>query len=157
MFFRKKSFSKLIACTIVLSMFMFMVMAPAMAATTNPSPASPGYMTLPIVFDRTVASASAPVVARFQLPFPCHVIGATFSAETIDLTSTDETYTVDIQEAGTTMLSSAVSIVAADTVYAGTFSDTEIADEAIVTIVLTVAGTTPSITDLSGMLILKRK
>ena len=96
----------------------------AMAATTNPSPASPGYMVMPIVFDRTVAAASTVVMARIKVPFAYTVIGVTASCETADYASEDEVYTVDVQEAGTTILSSAINLAAADTVYDGTVSDT---------------------------------
>ncbi|MDA8137988.1 MAG: hypothetical protein M0036_04970 [Desulfobacteraceae bacterium] len=135
-----------------------LLMAPVMATanTTNPSPASPGFMVLPIVFDRTVATASAPVIFRIKMPFAARVISVTASAETIDLTSGDETYTVDVLEAGTSILSSAISIAAQATVYQGTVSDAALADEAVVTGVLTAAGTTPSISTVTVLLVLKR-
>ena len=81
---------------------------------------------------------------------------AAASAETADYASTDEVYTVDVQEAGTTILSSAITLAAADTVYQGTVSDEALADEAVLTLVLGVAGTTPSITDVTTTLVLKR-
>jgi hypothetical protein len=129
---------------------------PAMAATVNPSPASSGYMVLPLTFDRTVTTVSSPVIARIKAPFPCAVVGVTASLETGDYASTDETYKVDVLEAGTTILSAPINMLAADTVYAGTLADTAIADEAVVTVVLDVAGTTPSVSDVTVLLVLKR-
>ena len=130
--------------------------SPAGAATTNPSPASSGYMVLPLIFDRTVSTASTPVIARLKMPFPATVVGVTASCETADYASTDETYKIDVLEAGTTILSAPISMVAADTVYAGTLADSALADESVVTVTLDVAGTTPSVTDVSVLLVLKR-
>lgn len=127
-----------------------------MAATTNPSPASPGYMVLPVTFSRTISAVSTPVMARIKLPFPAAVVSVTASAETADYASTDEVYTVDVLEGATSILSSAITLVAADTVYQGTVSDEALADEAVLTLVLGVAGTTPSITDVTTTLVLKR-
>lgn len=139
---------------LILAIFSFTALAPA--ATTNPSPASPGYMVMPITFDRTVSSESAPVMFRFTMPYPAYVIGVSAAAEDIDLTDMDETYTVDVQEDGTSILSSAIGIEAAATVYDGTVSDDAIADEAELTGVLTVAGTTPSVSTVTVLLVLKR-
>lgn len=140
---------------VLLAVLLSMVM-PAMAATTNPSPASSGYMVVPIVFDRTVAAVSTPVIARIKLPFPAAVISVSGSCETADYTSTDETYKINVLEAGTTILSAPINMVAADTVYDGTVSDAALADEAVVTVTLDAAGTTPSITDVTVLLVLKR-
>lgn len=130
---------------------------PALAATTNPSPASPGYMVLPLVFDRTVAAVSTPVIARIKLPFAATVVSVSGSCETADYASTDEVYEIDVLEAGTTILSAPIGLAAADTVYDGTVSDAALADEAVITVALDVAGTTPSITDVTVLLVLKRK
>lgn len=135
---------------------LIMIPATAPAATTNPSPASPGYMVLPVTFSRTVAAESTVTIARLKLPFPARVISASASCETADYASTDEAYTIDIQEAGTTILSSEIDLAAADTVYDGTVSDTTLADEAVVTVLLDVSGTTPSVSDVTVLLVLKR-
>jgi len=129
---------------------------PAMAATTNPSPASAGYMVLPLVFDRTVAAVSTPVIARIKLPFAATVISVSGSCETADYASTDEVYEIDVLEAGTSILSAPIGLAAADTVYDGAVSDAALADEAVVTVTLDAAGTTPSITDVTVLLVIKR-
>ncbi|MCK4536689.1 MAG: hypothetical protein KAT93_06725 [Desulfuromonadales bacterium] len=133
---------------------MALLAMPAFAATTNPGPGSPGYMVLPLTLDRTITATATPVT--FKLPFPATVVGVTAHAKVLDTGDADETYTVDIKEAGTTILSSAVSLAAQDTVYAATLSDTTLADEALVTLVVTLGGTTPSMTDLTVLLVLKR-
>lgn len=130
--------------------------APMHAATTNPSPASPGYMVMTIPFSRTVAAVSTPVMARIKLPFPAAVVSVSASAETADYASTDEVYSVDVQEAGTTILDDPIGIAQADTVYDGVLVDKALADEAVLTLVLSAAGTTPSITDVTTTLVLKR-
>lgn len=138
----------------VLLAALFSLAMPAMAATTNPSPASSGYMVVPLTFNRTITATATPI--KFKVPYPCTVIGVTATAATLDLTSTDETYTVDVKEGGTSILSSAISLAAAGTVYDGTVSDTALADEATITVVLTLGGTTPSLTDATVLLVLKR-
>lgn len=128
----------------------------ALAATTNPPAGAAGYMVLPITMNRAVTSVSTPVIARIKCPFPAAVVGVTASAETADYASTDETYKIDVLEAGTTILSAPINMLAADTVYAGTVTDSRIADEAVVTVTLDVAGTTPSVEDVTVLLVLKR-
>jgi len=149
----KQRFSSLF----VLLAMLLCLAVPGFAATTNPSPGSAGYMVMPLVFDRTVAAVSTPVIARIKLPFPATVVSVSASCETADYTSTDEVYEIDVLEAGTTILSSAIDLAAADTVYDGTVSDAALADEAVVTVTLDAAGTTPSITDVTVLLVLKRR
>jgi len=148
---------RLVMTALILAVLILGGMHPmAQAATTNPSPGSPGYMVIPVTFSRTISAVSAPVMARIKLPFPAAVVSVTAACETADYASTDEAYTVDVQEAGTSILSSAIDLAAADTVYAGTVSDETLADEAVVTLVLDVSGTTPSVTDVTTTLVLKR-
>jgi hypothetical protein len=109
---------------------------------------------MPLQFSRTITATATPIT--FKLPFPCAVVGVTTHAKTLDLTDTDETYTVDIKEGATSILSSAVSLAAAGTVYSGTVSDDLLADEATLSVVVTLGGTTPSLTDLTVLLVLKR-
>lgn len=130
--------------------------APAFAAVTNFAEAIPGIQTIPLVFDRTVSAVSTPVIARIKLPFKAQVLGVSASLETGDYASTDETYKIDVLEAGTTILSAPINMLAADTVYEGTLADTSIADEAVVTVTLDVAGTTPSVTDVTVLLTVRR-
>lgn len=146
-------------CSSLLLLIMCLVCVPTTpteAATPNPSPASSGYMLLPLVFDRTVSSVSTPVIARIKLPFPATAIAVSASCETADYSSTDETYKIDVLEGGTTILSAPINMLAADTVYEGTISDKTLADEGVLTVTLDVAGTTPSVTDVTVLLVLKR-
>ncbi|WP_028318957.1 hypothetical protein [Desulfobulbus elongatus] len=149
----KAPFLAVVALAVLLT-----ALTPALAATNtpNPSPASPGYMVLPLPFSRTVSSASTVTMARIALPFPATVVSVTASAETIDLANEDETYTVDVKEETTSILDDPIGLAAADTVYQGVLVDTALADEAVLTVELTAAGTTPSITDVTVLLVLKR-
>lgn len=124
------------------------------AATKNYPETATGIQIVPIVFSRNITATATPVT--FRLPFKAQVIGVSVHAKTIDLADTNETYTVDVKEAGTSILSSAIAIAAADTIYEGTVSDNYIADEATVTIVVTLGGTTPSLTDLTVLLTIRR-
>lgn len=140
----------------LLLMLLFVLTSNGMAATANPSPASPGYMVLPVTFSRTVAAVSTPVMARIKLPFPAAVVSVTAACETADYASTDEVYTVDVKEGATSILSAPIGLAAIATVYQGTVSDKALADESVLTVVLGVSGTTPSITDVTTLLVLKR-
>lgn len=123
------------------------------AATKNYPEVINGIQIVPITFSNTTSTVT-PVT--FRLPFKAQVIGVSCHARTIDLTTTDETYTVDIKEGGTSVLSSAISILAAGTIYEGTVSDSYIADEATVTTVVTLGGTTPILNDLTVLLTIRR-
>jgi hypothetical protein len=124
----------------------------AFAATTNPAPGSSGYMVMPFSLNRQYTSTTAGVV-RFKAPFPCAVLNVYATARASGGTS--PTLTVDVKEAGTTVLSAPVSVTAG-TVSEGTITDKKIADEAVVTIDLTIGGTSPTWDDITVVLVLKR-
>lgn len=149
--FKKAFFTKMVMILLAVPL---LLPGPALAATPNPAPGSAGYMVLPLQFSRTITATATPIT--FKAPFPCAVIGVTAHAKTLDFSSTDETYTVDVKEGANSILSSAISLAAAGTIYDGTLSDTAIADEATVSVVVTLGGTTPSLTDLTVLLVLKR-
>lgn len=146
--------AKFLLLFVLIFVMVFAVSVPA--ATTNPAPGSSGYMVIPLTFSRTVTTVSTPVIARIKLPFPAAVVAVQSSLETGDYASTDETYKVDVLEAGTSILSAPINMLAADTVYSGTVSDARLADEAVMTVTLDVAGTTPSVSDVTVLLVLKR-
>ena len=101
-----------------------------MAATTNPSPASPGYWTNVLCIPGSYTSTSAMTgMATFKAPWPATLIG--FQA--IAKTSGTGTMTVNFKEAGTTVLSTPVAINTL-TVAEAVISDAAIADEAAMSI-----------------------
>ncbi len=144
----------------VIMLFIFMIMpmitmpGPAHAAVTNYPEVVTGIQALPFHFSRVITATATPIT--FKLPFKAEVLGVSAHAKVLDTVDGNETYTVDVQEGGTTILSSAISLAAQDTVYEGTLSDTSLADESTITVVLTLGGTTPSLTDLTVLLTLRR-
>jgi len=91
----------------------------------------------------------------FQMPYAATLVEVSVCARDIDTSSGNETYTIDVEEAGTTVLSSAISIVADNTAVVGTVSDSTIADNAKIEIVLTAGGTSPTLDDLTVLLVFK--
>lgn len=100
-------------------------------------------------------TATVDPAATFQMPFAATLVEVSVAARDIDTADADETYTVDLEEAGTTVLSSAISIAADNTPVVGTISDSAIADNAKMEVVLTIGGTTPTIDDLTVLLTFK--
>lgn len=125
------------------------------AAIANTKLANPNsYFTVAICRDGQFNTTVNPLAA-FQMPFAATLTEVSCHARDIDTTNTDETYTIDIEEAGTSVLSSAISILADDTCYVGTISDSAIADNAKIEVVLTLGGTTPTIDDITVLLTFK--
>ena len=125
------------------------------AAIANSKLAAPNsYFTVCIGKDGQYTSTVDPI-STFQMPFSATLVEVSASARSIDTTDGDETYTVDLEEAGTTVLSSAISITASNTPVVGTISDALIADNAKMEVVLTLGGTTPALDDLTVLLTFK--
>ncbi len=82
----------------------------------------------------------------FQMPFAATLVEVSVTARDIDTSDGDETYTIDVEENGTSVLSSPIAITADNTPVVGTISDTAIADNAKIEVVLTLGGTSPNIT-----------
>ena len=97
-------------------------------------------------------TATVDPICTFQMPLAATLVEVSVAARDIDTVDANETYTVDLEEAGTTVLSSAISITADNTAAVGTVSDSAIADNAKMELVLTLGGTTPAIDDLSVLL-----
>lgn len=131
---------------------LFVMTGLSSAATTNPSPASSGYMVLPIQISGQYTATTA-AVAKFKMPFPATVVHASATARASG--GTTPTLTVDIKEGASSILSSAISITAG-TISDGTLSDTALADEAAVSVDLTIGGTNPTWDDITVLLVLKR-
>jgi len=125
----------------------------APAATPNYDLAIPGIAVLPFHLSGQY-TATATGVVKFNMPFKCRVLNVMANARASGGTS--PTLTVDVLEAGASILSSAISITAG-TVAEGTISDASIADEAAVTVNLTIGGTSPTWNDITVMLIVIRE
>ena len=127
----------------------------ASAAIVSTKLASPNaYFTIPICKTGQY-SATVDPVATFQMPFAATLVEVSACARDIDTTDGNETYTVDLEEAGTSVLSSAISLTADNTPVVGTVSDSSIADNAKMEVVLTLGGTSPTLDDLTVLLTFK--
>ena len=127
--------------------------APAQASTPNYSVAVPGVEVIPIQLSGQYTSTTA-AVARFQLPFKARVIGVSASARASGGTS--PTLTVDVQDDGTTILSSPVSVTAGS-VSEGTISAPAVADESVMTVDLAIGGTSPTWDDITVLVTVVRE
>lgn len=118
------------------------------ADTQNYSVSQSGVVTIPIQVSGQYIATTDPV-ARFKLPFAAQLIGVTATARASGGTS--PTLTVDLEDDGTTVLSSAISITAG-TVSEGTITSTSVADESLLDVVLTIGGTSPTWDDITVLI-----
>ena len=122
------------------------------AATANISSASSNYHILSFALNRQYTATTAGVV-RFKLPYPARLVTVQAAARASG--GTTPTLTVDVLEAGTTVLSTPVSVTAGSVAEA-TISDAEIADEAVVTVDLAIGGTNPTWDDITVVMVIRR-
>ena len=137
---------------VVLLAFNLATLPKAEAAVSN-VPVGSGVMVFPfhISGQYTVTTAS---VVKFNMPQPCQLIGVGATARASG--GTTPTLTVNVKEAGTTVLSAPISVTAG-TWGEGTITDSSIADEAAVTVDLTIGGTSPTWNDITVLLTCARK
>jgi len=126
--------------------------APARAATTNYAEVVTGVQVVPFHISGQYTATAADVI-QFQIPFKAKVLGVSATARASGGTS--PTLTVDVQEDGTSILGSAISITAG-TVSEGTVSDSTLADESSITVDLAIGGTSPTWDDITVLLTLRR-
>lgn len=113
------------------------------------------YFTVCICRDGQFTTTIDPL-ATFQMPFAATLVEVSACARDIDLADENETYTIDVEEAGTTVLDGAIAITADNTPVVGTIADSAIADNAKMEIVLTLDGTSPAIDDITILLTFKK-
>lgn len=99
-------------------------------------------------------TATTAGVVRFKLPYPAKLVGVSASARASG--GTTPTLTVDVKEAGTTVLSTPIAVTAG-TVSEGTVTDSLLADESIITADLTIGGTSPTWNDIVLLLTVVRR
>jgi hypothetical protein len=128
-----------------------LIAAPSLAATTNVSPASPGYMLLPFHISGQY-TASTTAVVKFVAPMPCEVYHASATARASGGTS--PTLSVVLKNGASTV--STIGPITAGTVSEGTLANTSVADEASVTVDLTIGGTSPTWNDITVLIGCKR-
>ena len=98
-------------------------------------------------------TATVTSLFAFQMPFKATLVEVSATARASGGTS--PTLSIDVKEAGTTVLSSAMSITAG-TVTVGTISDSSIADNAKITVDATIGGTSPTWDDITVLLTFER-
>ena len=148
-----KKFGKLrLALFLCLAILAILPMQSAKAAVTNYPEVINGIQVIPFHISGQYTATTASVV-KFNIPFKAQVMGVSATARASGGTS--PTLTVDVKEAGTTILSSAISITAG-TVSEGTVSDTSLADEAAITVDFTIGGTTPTWNDITVLITVRR-
>ena len=90
----------------------------------------------------------------FQMPFAATAVEVSAYARASG--GTDPTLTIDVKEAGTTILTTPISVTAGANAVA-TPSDTSIADNAAITVDATIGGTSPTWDDVTVVITLKKE
>ena len=127
-------------------------LSPLLAATPNVAPGA-GDVQIVAFHISGQYTATTAAVARFTLPFEARLLGVSASARASGGTS--PTLTVDVKEAGATVLSAPVAVTAG-AVAEATVTDAALADEAAITIDLAITGTSPTWNDIVVVLTLFR-
>lgn len=107
----------------------------AQAAVTNASIAAQ-VVYIPLHVTGAV-SATVVGIAKFNMPMPCDLIGVGASSQAIVGT----TNTIDVKLGGVSVLSAPITIAAAGTYTEGTVTTAAIGDEGVITVDITIAGT----------------
>jgi len=137
---------------ITMSLVIFAAVA-AFAATSNPSPASPGYTPMVIPIPGIYSSATHTGVVKFVAPAKYRIVSANANARAV--TGTNPTLKVLLKSGSFTNYSATVT--AAGTPKELTEGSTAlIADESTVAVDLVTGGTDPVWRDLTLFILLKR-
>lgn len=125
------------------------------AAIANSKLASPNaYFTICVTKSGQYTSSVDPI-ATFQMFTSATLVEVSACARLLDTADGNETYAIDIEEGGVSVLSSAISLTASNTPVVGTVSDSSIADNAKIEISLTLGGTSPALDDLTVLMTFK--
>lgn len=126
----------------------------ALAATSNPSPASSGYTPVVIPIMGQYSSNRTGIV-KFTAPAGYRVVNATATARASS--GTTPTLTVDVKSGSTSMFSTPVAVTAGAIATAVLGTAPNIADESTVSVDLAIGGTTPLWEDITLFMLLKRR
>ncbi len=144
---------QIIKSFLMCAMMLLMLAVSALAATPNPSPNSPGYELLTFSINKQYTATTAGVV-RFKMPWPAKLVTVQATARASGGTS--PTLTVDVKEAAVSKFTTPIAITAG-TVSEGVIGTIpRIADEALITVDLTIGGTTPTWDDITVVMVVKR-
>ncbi len=125
----------------------------APAATQNYSPAVSGVVVIPFHISGQYTATTANVV-KFKMPFKARLIGVTATARASG--GTTPTLTVDLKDDTVSALSAAISVTAG-TVSEGTIANAAVLDESVMTVDLTIGGTSPTWNDITVFLTVLRE
>lgn len=123
----------------------------AQAATTNPSPASPGYTTMVLPFDSFTSSRTG--MMKFKTPVGYVIKSASVSARAVSGTSP----TLKIRGKNGSLVNYSGSMVSTGPTDLTIVSGAALSDEVTQSIDLVAGGTSPRFSDVTLILFLKRK
>lgn len=118
--------------------------APVMAATTNPAIGAAGYQNFTFHISGQY-TASTTAVVKFTMPYACVINYAQANARASGGTS--PTLSVVLKHGANTV--STIGPLTAGTVSEGALANTSVADEATITVDLTIGGTSPTWNDIT--------
>lgn len=137
---------------LILLVAVFALASMAAAATTNPSPASPGYETMVIPLMGTYTSTRTGAI-KFTAPVGYSVKAASVNAREVSGTSP----TLKIRGKNGSLVNYSGTIAAASAKTLTVVSGASLTDETLQAIDLVAGGTSPVFSDLTLTLFLKRK
>lgn len=149
-----KRFNSFLAVLSIIALGFLATVTPQRAAadTTNYAVSMPGVVVIPLHISGQYTATTDPV-AEFKMPFPCRIVGVSATARASGGTS--PTLTVDLEDDGTSVLDSAISVTAG-TVAEGTVSNAAVTDESVMEVVLTIGGTSPTWDDITVLVTVVR-
>ncbi len=138
---------------LIAGMMLLLLAVSALASTPNPTPNSSGYDVLTFSINKQYTATTAGVV-RFKMPWPAKLVTVQATARASG--GTTPTLTVDLKEAGVSKFTTPIAITAG-TVSEGVVGTIfRVADEAVMTVDLTIGGTSPTWDDITVVMIVKR-
>lgn len=146
--------AKVLMCVALLGAFMLTMFAlPASAATPNFGQTTQVQVMPFHISGQYTATTTAAV--RFQIPYGAKLVGVSASARASGGTS--PTLTVDVKSGGTTVLTAPLAVTAGAVSEASIAGSGNLADESVITVDLTIGGTSPTWNDIVVFLTLVRR
>lgn len=148
----KKPFAFTRGLLLALAVAFATIFAPAVLADTPNFPTSTSVQMVPLVISGQYTATTTGAV-QIKLPFKAKLVGVSASARASG--GTTPTLTVNVKQGATSVLSAPISLTAG-TVAEGSIANAQLADEATLTVDLTIGGTSPTWNDITVLLTLAR-
>ena len=132
----KRTLFQILAAVAVVAALALPIAAPVQAATPNIAVGAGQMFVVPLHISGTISATTAGI-AKFNMPMPCTLLGVGASSQAI----VGATNTVDVKVGGVSVLSAPITIAAAGTYTEGTVATSAIADEGVITVDITINGT----------------